>query len=317
MRSLEILGLEYPENEDDEMLKDLKLTHANDLLKDERGNIGYEVTIPGDKDFVNIEVFTEEILAMTLQHLKKLAKNQGSGLVNDITITVPSYFTINQRQMVLDAAHLAGFNVLNLIHENTAAALMYGIDNKNLEFPHKILMVNMGASNLELSIVSYTKVYKNGEDTKDRNSTSKGTLAVEVIDEASVSNVGGYAFDMEIVKIIADRFDSLPQRSGKTSIMENDKILRRLMKEVPRFKEVLSANKEVPIKLPEIADGIEIDFVLTRAEFEEKIDHIIQKMSKAFEEILKRTSIEEINEVEIIGKQLETYCLNIQIDCIQ
>lgn len=50
--------------------------------------------------------------------------------MRDCVITVPSWFTYDQRLMVKDAAELAGLKVLQLVHENTAAAVMFGIDQK-------------------------------------------------------------------------------------------------------------------------------------------------------------------------------------------
>lgn len=46
--------------------------------------------------------------------------------------------------MVIDAAELAGLEVLTLVHENTAAALMYAIDTKNLitQVPKTMLIIN-------------------------------------------------------------------------------------------------------------------------------------------------------------------------------
>jgi len=59
----------------------------------------------------------------------------------------------------MDAAELAGLHVLSLVHENTAAALLYGIDSKEImkEVPKTVLIVNMGSSNFETSIIRYTQ----------------------------------------------------------------------------------------------------------------------------------------------------------------
>ena len=66
---------------------------------------------------------------MILQYVKMLAEKQAGGFVRDCVITVPSWFTYDQRLMLKDAAEaLAGLNVLQLTHENLAAATMFGID---------------------------------------------------------------------------------------------------------------------------------------------------------------------------------------------
>lgn len=287
LNSLSLLGVEYTE----ENLKILKedYLYTNELIEDSRGLVGYQINIPEVDALDNIDMYIEESLVMTLQHAKKLAKKQADGVVNDITITVPSYFTINQRIMLRDVAELAGFKVLTLLNENTAAALMYGIDTQNLEVPKKILFVNMGSKDLELSVVKYS------------NQTSKEILAVHVVDEAANPNLGGHLFDTELVKILVERFDQLPERDGKESIQDNPKIIRRLMREVPKIKEVLSSNREVPIKIIELEDFLNLEFTLHRSEFEDRIMHIIERSKETFEKILENHPIETIDDVEILG----------------
>ena len=47
--------------------------------------------------------------------------------MNDVVISVPSHFTDAERRALLDAARIAGLNVLKLMNETTATALAYGI----------------------------------------------------------------------------------------------------------------------------------------------------------------------------------------------
>ena len=47
-----------------------------------------------------------------------------------VVITVPAYFDDAQRQATKYAGELAGLNVLRLLNEPTAAAIAYGLDNK-------------------------------------------------------------------------------------------------------------------------------------------------------------------------------------------
>jgi hypothetical protein len=54
--------------------------------------------------------------------------------------------------MILDSAEIAGLSVLNLVHENTAAATMFGIDRMDREKPVNVLFYNMGAMDTEVSL---------------------------------------------------------------------------------------------------------------------------------------------------------------------
>jgi len=60
---------------------------------------------------------------------------------------VPAFWTQKERQALLDAASLAGLNVLSLLNENVAGAIQYGIDfDFQPEQTYNIIFYNMGAA---------------------------------------------------------------------------------------------------------------------------------------------------------------------------
>jgi len=60
--------------------------------------------------------------------------------------------------MILDSAEIAGLSVLQLVHENTAAAVMFGIDRLDTEKPVTVLFYNMGGKDTEVSLVRYSTI---------------------------------------------------------------------------------------------------------------------------------------------------------------
>lgn len=106
--------------------------------------------------------------------------------------------------MILDAADIAGLSVLQLIHENTAAATMFGIDRLDTEKPVTVLFYNMGGMDTEVSLVRYSVI----TDTK----MNKTYEHVEILAEAYDNELGGSDFDLVLVNIIADRFNALKER---------------------------------------------------------------------------------------------------------
>jgi len=70
-----------------------------------------------------------EVSAEILKSLKQSAVDQLRG-VGGVVITVPAYFDDAQRQATKDAGRLAGLEVLRLLNEPTAAALAYGLEQK-------------------------------------------------------------------------------------------------------------------------------------------------------------------------------------------
>lgn len=96
-------------------------------------------TVPGARGFTHISVnyddkqedfAPEQVTAALLQKFKNVAENGLDGAkVTDCVIGVPGWWTDVQRRGLLDAANIAGLNVLRLINETTAIALQYGQNN--------------------------------------------------------------------------------------------------------------------------------------------------------------------------------------------
>ena len=97
---------------------------------------------------------------------------------------------------MIQAADLAGLRVEQLVHENTAAAVMYGIDRMDTEKDLHVLLYNMGATDTEVSVVRYSAV----TDGK----TDKTHEQVEILGEGYDKTLGGKAFDDVLVNILAD-----------------------------------------------------------------------------------------------------------------
>ena len=78
--------------------------------------------------------------------------------VTDAVVTVPAYFNDAQRQATKDAGQIAGLNVLRIINEPTAAAIAYGLDNKEGE-EQNILIFDMGGGTFDVSILTMKMVF--------------------------------------------------------------------------------------------------------------------------------------------------------------
>ena len=78
----------------------------------------------------------EEIIAMILLKLKEGAENYLGTTVTKVVITVPAYYNDSQRRATKDAATIAGLEVIRVLNESSAAALVY-------EFTvNKVLILN-------------------------------------------------------------------------------------------------------------------------------------------------------------------------------
>lgn len=89
-----------------------------------------------------------------LMNLKKLINQHFQEDISEIVLTVPAYFDDTARQATKDAAHQAGFKVLRLLSEPTAAALTYHLDNiDNGAF----LVFDFGGGTFDCSLLNFKR----------------------------------------------------------------------------------------------------------------------------------------------------------------
>jgi len=93
----------------------------------------------------------EDLSALVLRSLREDAEAYLGKTVTEAVISVPAYFNDIQRKSTITAAELAGLKVRRLINEPTAAALAYGLQEKENE--NTFLIVDLGGGTFDVSIL--------------------------------------------------------------------------------------------------------------------------------------------------------------------
>ncbi len=93
-----------------------------------------------------------EVSAMILRRLKEDAEKRLGEEVTHAVITVPAYFSMNQRQATRTAGELAGFRVKTIINEPTAAAMAFGVDLEPGTM-RNVLVYDLGGGTFDISIL--------------------------------------------------------------------------------------------------------------------------------------------------------------------
>jgi len=106
----------------------------------------------GDKFFT-----PPEISSFILRELKNWAEAHFGETVDRAVITVPAYFNDAQRQATKDAGRIAGLDVLRLVNEPTAAALAYGLHEKQRG---RVAVYDLGGGTFDISVL---KLISTGE----------------------------------------------------------------------------------------------------------------------------------------------------------
>lgn len=224
----------------------------------------------------------EEISAMILQKLKTDAEAYLGDKVNDAVITVPAYFNDAQRTATKNAGEIAGLKVLRIINEPTASVLAYGLDKKGGE---TVLVFDLGGGTFDVSILEI------GEGVFEVKATSGDT------------HLGGDDWDERVVHWLADQF----KRENGIDLRQDRQALQRLREASERAKVELSTVTQTTINLPFItADATgpkHLDYVLTRAKFEEITADLVERCIGPFKQALgdAKKAEKDLNEVILVG----------------
>src|SRR5712692_8031888 len=110
---------------------------------------------PSSKNVIRVvlgdKIFTPpEISAFILRELKNWAETFFGEAVDRAVITVPAYFNDAQRQATKDAGKIVGLEVLRLVNEPTAAALAYGLHEKQRG---RVAVYDLGGGTFDISIL--------------------------------------------------------------------------------------------------------------------------------------------------------------------
>ncbi|MBL0120639.1 MAG: Hsp70 family protein [Saprospiraceae bacterium] len=104
------------------------------MLKILKDFFSYEILDTDVESLVKVKSGKNTITCGALCHHPQRIESKGrisfESKVHECVITVPAYFNDSQRQATKDAGKLAGWNVLRIVNEPTAAALAYGFDKE-------------------------------------------------------------------------------------------------------------------------------------------------------------------------------------------
>ena len=222
-----------------------------------------------------------EVSAEILKALKLRAEETLGGDLVGVVITVPAYFDDAQRQATKDAARLAGLNVLRLLNEPTAAAIAYGLDNAS---EGTFVVYDLGGGTFDVSVLQLTK----------------GLFEVKAT--GGNSALGGDDFDHRL-------FCYLLEQNDLSKLNEQDSQL--LLSLVRSAKEKLTTQTEAVIETT-LSDGHKIHTVITRQEFHNLTQNLVQKTIEPVKQALKDAGVTKADVKGVIMVGGSTRMLHVQ-----
>ena len=235
----------------------------------------------GDKEFT-----PPEISAFILRELKSWAEAFFGDTVERAVITVPAYFNDAQRQATKDAGKIAGLEVLRLVNEPTAAALAYGLHEKQRG---RVAVYDLGGGTFDISVLKLI-------------STAEGDI-YQVLSTNGDTHLGG------------DDIDNLLQAFVHEQILQEDEIdfsphgelAQELRKELIAIKHQPSVAESATLRFP-LPNGTFFVQEFTRGAIDALIRPVVDRTMGPVKQALTDAHLKptEMEEVVLVGGATRT-----------
>jgi len=230
----------------------------------------------------NKEFTPQELSAQILKKVKQRAETALGESVEKAVITVPAYFDDAQRQATRAAANIAGLEVARIINEPTAAAIAYGLDEKQeLQKDGHVAVYDLGGGTFDISILKLSgKIFK-------------------VVATHGNTQLGGDDFDQVVVETLKKRI----LRKHAEAQFDDPESKQILKKTAESIKIELSLSPETAYTLEFPKQGLSFADIFKVEDFESLISPLVEQTLESCRHVLQQAKLtkEQINEVVLVG----------------
>ncbi|OGG96945.1 MAG: hypothetical protein A2527_02490 [Candidatus Lambdaproteobacteria bacterium RIFOXYD2_FULL_50_16] len=216
----------------------------------------------------------EEMSSLILVEIKTRAEAILGQPVKKAVITVPAYFDDGQRQATRDAAELAGLEAVRILNEPTAAAIAYGLGEKQ---KGKVVVYDFGGGTFDVSVLELKeKIFK-------------------VLSTQGDTRLGGDDLDQLVAEQIAKEF-----LRGLELDPHSRQYLKKVAEEI-KINLTSQTHTKTHIHLPAI--GVDQELVYTREQFDQAIAPLVTRTLGHIAQALDQANLtpEEIDDVVLVG----------------
>ncbi len=256
-------------------------TEAERVAECSKRDVGYRVF---HKVFEGKQFPPEVIEAWILNKLRRDTEAQ-VGSFEKVVITVPAYFDEVRRKATQDAGYMAGFHVLDIINEPTAAAVAFGFQQGFLntegstDEPRRILVYDLGGGTFDVTIMEI-----------------RGSEFIALATDGDVQ-LGGYDWDQRLVDLVAETFI----REHYVDPREDPTTAGRLWRECEDAKRTLSARSKASVACDYKGNSSRVE--VTRRQFEEATQDLLDRTRFTAVQTLKAAGLEwnDVERVLLVG----------------
>lgn len=240
----------------------------------------------------------EELLAMELQSIQKNAELTAGGdsSVRSIVLTVPPFYTTEEKRALQLAAELAGLKVLSLVSDGLAVGLNYATSRQfpNINEgakPEYHMVFDMGAGSTTASVMRFQS-----RTVKDVGKFNKTIQEIQVLGSAWDKTLGGDSLNFMIVDDMVNQFveSKGAQKISATAeqVKAHGRAIAKLSKEAERLRHVLSANQNTQASFEGLYEEVDFKYKLSRADFESMAEAHAERIGVAIKDALKTANLE-------------------------
>lgn len=230
--------------------RDRQATHAKDTATAFKRSMGTDKVFTLGRD----QFRAEDLSALVLRQLKQDAEADLGQPVTDVVVSVPAYFNQSQRQATVTACKLAGLNAVRLVNEPTAAALAYGLQDKDGE--SQFLVFDLGGGTFDVTLLEHFQ----------------GVMQVKA--SSGDAFLGGEDFTESLAKGMADKIGTPWANIGPD-------LQRDLLSRAEGAKRSLSRDDSYPVTFTH--KGVDHSLTLDRAFFEDATKGLVKRLFRPIE----------------------------------
>ncbi|HEX3528173.1 MAG TPA: Hsp70 family protein [Thermoanaerobaculia bacterium] len=242
----------------------------------------------------------EEISAEILRYLKERGAEALGRPVERAVITVPAYFGDAQRRATIRAGELAGLEVVRILNEPTAAALVYDRLVARKVVPRAAGEESPAEPSRAGADIQRVLVYDLGGGTFDVSVVEIGGGINEVRASGGDNQLGGDDFDRLLASFLGGQ---LQRKAGKKELPRDLRLAARLEDAAERAKVDLSSRPYTRVIEEALLGRTHLDLEVSRRDFEAMIGDLLAGTLGEVERALAeaRLTADRIDRVILVG----------------
>ena len=229
--------------------------------------------------FDGVEYDPITVSSLILKRMKEDVENQGYQ-VSKVVITCPAYFGNKEKTATRQAGEIAGLNVLDIIHEPTAAALNYC--SHEFSENRRIMVYDLGGGTFDITLLDFS-VDDFGKNAK-----------IVILDSTGDDKLGGVDWDVKLYDYICEVYAG---ENGISTDDIDDSTKATILSQVEDTKKKLSVMSAFNVN----AGGSRLQ--ITAEEFRERTKNLVDRTIFFVNQLLSKNNLspDAIDTVLLVG----------------